>query len=296
MRQKLRLSLYGLFFFIILLHSPAHANEPVWQILEEGLESTSISLVASTNSTVPVKAAVLRIEPDKFDFELLMASEYDKTLTLTQWAKEHGLIAAINASMYLPDGKTSTGYMRRDKHANNDRVVANFGAFFVAMPLDNTLPAAAVLDRNVDSWEDELDQYKIVVQNYRMMSPEGKPLWNETEKPFSIAAIGQDKKGRILFLHASQPISVYSFVQQITTVPLEVVRLMYVEGGYQAAMMVDTPSLSTVWLGKYSPYLEGGALSLLPNVLGIKRKNTAPAHLEEPEDNQAISANSTTTP
>ena len=37
-------------------------------------------------------------------------------------------MAAINASMYLPDGVTSTGYMRQDDYINNKRLVRRFGA------------------------------------------------------------------------------------------------------------------------------------------------------------------------
>lgn len=246
--------------------------EPKWEKLEDGLENTLVSILPTQNATQEVSVNVLRIEPEKWDFELLMASEHGRSKPLGQWAKEHELVAAINASMYLPDGKTSTGYMRRDEHINNGRVVTNFGAFFVAMPENSELTQAAVLDRHDDSWQDKLEQYKIVVQNYRLMTPQGKPLWGP-DLLNSLAAIGQDKSGRILFLHCGQPVSAIAFVEGLTRMPFDLVRLMYVEGGHQAAMLVDTEAKSQVWMGKYAALLDSNATPPLPNVIGVKRKS-----------------------
>ena len=246
--------------------------EPQWEVLEDGLENTQVSVFPVQNATQTVSVDVLRIEPEKWDFELLTASEFGRSKSLGQWAKEHELVAAINASMYLPDGKTSTGYMRRGEHINNGRIVTNFGVFFVAMPENNELPQAAVLDRNDDSWHDELEQYQIVVQNYRLMTPLGKPLWGPALLN-SLAAIGQDKFGRILFLHCGQPISAISFVEGLTRMPLDLVRLMYVEGGHQAAMLVHTKAKSQVWTGKYAALMDSNAMPPLPNVIGVKHKS-----------------------
>lgn len=243
-----------------------------WSKLEAGIESYSFALNldsrAKENDTVSV--VVLRFDPKLVDFELLMASEQGQARTLDDWAQKYGLLAAINASMYLPDGLTSTGYMRRDMHANNSRVGTAFGAFFVAGPDNEALPPAAVLDRNYDDWENLLPHYKIVIQNFRMITPEGKPLWNGDRRPFSIAAVGQDTEGRILFLHCGQPVMVNDFVEGALAQPLGLERLMYVEGGYQAAMLVNTVAWKQIWTGRYSPLLQIGGLALLPNVLGVK--------------------------
>ena len=255
------------------------AESPDWVNVEDGVESVVLTLPVSSNSTAvestPAEVAILRLDPNVVDFELLMASELGQARTLSEWARQYDLIAAINASMYLPDGLTSTGYMRRDGHANNDRVVNGFGAFFVAMPDTADLPSAAVLDRNLDDWEGLLSHYRIVIQNFRMMDSEGQPLWNGTTRPFSIAAVGQDAGGKILFFHSSQPLTVNAFVQGLLALPLDIKRLMYVEGGYQAAMLVNSPGQTEIWTGKYSPLLQVSALQPLPNVIGVKRKNVA---------------------
>lgn len=252
----------------------AQTSETEWAQLDEGIESAKFSLVDAAGESVPGTLQVLRFDPEKVDFELLMASEKQvPAMSLRKWAETYGLVAATNASMYLPDGMTSTGYMRNGAYANNGRIVKNFSAFFVANPKTQGLPRAAVLDRTVDTnWEELLPQYDIVVQNYRLMNAEGKPLWDETAPPYSIAAVAQDKQGRILFLHVAQPLTAYAFAEALAALPLELSRLMYVEGGSQAAMLVNTAELSGVWQGRYGQFIEGGNSSPLPNVLGVKNR------------------------
>ncbi|MBQ4132443.1 MAG: phosphodiester glycosidase family protein [Desulfovibrionaceae bacterium] len=263
------------FLFTGLSTFPCAARTLLWSSLEPGIESCESVLPLGSyrgKETSVVSVVMLRLNPTMVDFELLMASEQGEARTLEDWASKHELLAAINASMYLPDGLTSTGYMRRDLHANNSRVVNSFGAFFVAMPDSAVLPRAAVLDRQQDNWKELLPHYKIVIQNFRMLSPEGAPLWNSVDRPFSISAVGEDVNGNILFIHSSRPVAVKDFVKGLLTMPLGIKRLMYVEGGHQAAMLVNTPAQKRVWTGKYSPLLQIGGMALLPNVLGVTRK------------------------
>ena len=108
---------------------------PRWNALEEGLEYAEFSLQSEAGQQASL--TVLRIDPELFDFRLYASAAHKHpALTLGQWADSHDLVAAINASMYLPDGVTSTGYMRQDDYINNKRLVRRFGAFFVAGPRD----------------------------------------------------------------------------------------------------------------------------------------------------------------
>ena len=270
--------LAGVALFVTLIASGvfAWAAGEGWQTLEQGVEKASFVFPSFSNSTgapsAPASLAALRLDPYKVDFDLLMASEQGKARTLLDWSGEYGLIAAINASMYLPDKITSTGYMRRNEHANNSRIVNSFGAFFVAGPDNESLPPAAVLDRKQDDWESLISHYKIVVQNFRMMTPEGVPLWGETTRMFSIAAVAQDNKGNILFLHTAQPMTVNEFVNGVMSLDLNIDRLMYVEGGHQAAMLVNAGGFSQTWTGRLSFFIQDGTLVSLPNVLGVKRR------------------------
>lgn len=97
--------------------------------------------------------------------------------------------------MYLPDGVTSTGYLRTGETVNNGRVVSKFGAFFVAGPDSPDLPGADLLDRSTDDWENLLPHYTMVVQNYRMISSDRRLLWKPAARstpfpPWAVTARG----------------------------------------------------------------------------------------------------------
>lgn len=244
-----------------------------WQELESGLQFTSVA--PSQEEESPASIDIVRIDPALFRFSLHSASQ-DGGMphSILDWAEQEELVLAINASMYLPDHVTSTGYLRYGSHSNNPRIHSKFGAFFVAEPDHADLPQAAILDRERDSWEEKLPHYTLVAQNYRLIDTDGKVLWLPGGPANSIAAIGQDREGHILFIHCRTPMSGEAFAAALLERPLALRSLMYVEGGSQAAMLVRCAKLSRLWLGQSSAsFLRPLENSLtLPNILGVRRR------------------------
>ncbi len=242
-----------------------------WRALEPGLLFGEFQL-----NEGDARLTVLRIDPAAFDFTLCARSQDGgPSRPLNQWGEQYDLVAAINASMYLPDGSTSTGYMRQGAHVNNGRVVQRFGAFFVAGPDEPTLPKAAILDRDGPVWRQQMDHYSLVIQNYRMINADRRILWSPGGPHYSISAVAQDGEGQILFMHCRQPVEAYSFAQQVLHLPLNVRTVMYVEGGGQAGLLVRSAALTRELVG-LSPsglLVTGDLRAVLPNVLGARRKN-----------------------
>jgi hypothetical protein len=176
--------------------------------------------------------------------------------------------------MFLPDGLTSTGYMRSGNYENNPRIVEKFGAFFLADRKNPGLPSAQLVDRTVDDWQSLLPQYGLVIQNYRLISAAGRVLWAPGGPEHSVAAIGADHSGRILFLLASDPILGDYFGQILLDLNLDLRMAMYVEGGNHAGLLARLGEVSTVWLGRRSSdYLISGTIARrIPNVIGVKRR------------------------
>lgn len=246
-----------------------------WRELEPGLSFGEFQLTESE-----ARLTVLRIDPARFDFMLCARSQDGRpSRSLSDWGEQYDLAAAINASMYLPDGSTSTGYMRQGEHVNNKRLVQRFGAFFVAGPDDPTLPPAAILDRDEPQWRQRIDHYALVIQNYRMINADRRILWSPGGPLYSISAVAQDGEGQILFLHCRQPVEAYAFAQQLLHLPLNVRTVMYVEGGGQAGMLVRSASLRRELTGLRAAGLlvTGDLRAMLPNVLGARRKFAPPA-------------------
>lgn len=264
-------------------------GKPAWRQLEPGLEFGEFQL---TDSEALLTA--LRIDPANFDFILCARSQDGGSLrSLNQWADQYKLTAAINASMYLPDASTSTGYMRQNGHFNNRRVVQRFGAFFVAGPDKPDLPGAAIVDRDDPQWEARISHYRLVIQNYRMTSADRRILWSPGGPHYSISAVAQTGDGRILFLHCRQPVEAYAFAQQLLHLPLNVRTVMYVEGGGQAGLLVRSAGWKRELAGLSAAGLlvTGDLRAQLPNVLGAVRKvnakDAAPSAASTPAETPA---------
>ena len=250
---------------------------PRWNALEEGLEYAEFSLQSEAGQQASL--TVLRIDPELFDFRLYASAAHKHpALTLGQWADSHDLVATINASMYLPDGVTSTGYMRQDDYINNKRLVRRFGAFFVAGPRQEGLPRADILTREDPQWQELLEQYRLVIQNYRMINDERRILWSPGGPLYAISAVAEDGTGKILFLHCREPLEAYSFAHALLHLPLDVRTVMYVEGGMQAGLVIRSPGLHQELRGRHLAdfWVTGNVRAQLPNVLGIRRRH-APA-------------------
>lgn len=245
---------------------------PQWLALEPGLDFGEFRFEGGD-----FRLTALRIDPEKFNFQLCASSEDGNgPRSLAVWGEERDLAGAINASMYREDGSTSTGYMRAGEHINNPRLAERFGAFFVAGPRNGELPKAAIIDRDLPNWQENIANYDLVIQNYRMINADRRILWSPGGPLYSISAVAQDGTGKILFLHSRTPVEAYAFAQQLLHLPLDVRTVMYVEGGAQAGLLVRSQALRRELGGAHAPsfLVTGNLKALLPNVLGVRRKET----------------------
>ncbi len=267
---KKALSFYLIILFLAALPIQVKA-EKNWANIEQGLDMANFAVSGQANTTI----VALRFKQSFFDFQLYSISE-DKTApkTLTQWAQQYELVAAVNASMYLPDGITSTGHMRKGSYVNNKHIAKNFGAFFLSNPIVSNIEKSRVVDRDTKEWEVLLSQYQTVIQNYRLINSKRKILWSASEQEHSIAAVAEDGSGNILFLHCREPMKAHDFAQALLQLPLDVRTVMYVEGGVQAGLALNTAENNFFWGGWHPSDIFMGAVSVaLPNIIGVTRKN-----------------------
>lgn len=262
-----------------------------WTLLRPGLEFGAAPLAESERSRSRTWFVVLRIDPAVHGFSLSMASEAGRSFSLADWCRKDNLLAGINAAMYLPDNRTSTGYMRSGAALNNSNLGGNLGAFFVAGPRKKGLASADILERSSPGWPGVLDDYDIVVQNYRFINSEGRLLWREGGPLHSIAVVAKDRSGRILFVLCQEPLSGERFAAYLRNLPLDLSTVMYVEGGAQAGMFVRVDAedgqkaasmpgatihavpggVAHVWKGRQSLLnTKGNPDAALPNLIGVK--------------------------
>ncbi len=228
---------------------------------------------AEFDSPVPAaagasKVIVVRADPARLNLTLLMSSRgRGRPATVKEWADRNGLLAAINASMYQADFKTSTGLMRHLGHVNNPAVNKRFGAFLLWNPANPKLPPFHMVDRDVEDVKPLLKKYRSVIQNYRMIDSNRKNTWSAGGAATPIACVSVDGKGRALFIFTAALFTVRDFGEAILALPIDVRTTMYVEGGPPAGLYVSAGKVKQQWSGSFDLYP-------LPNVLGIIKKRT----------------------
>ncbi len=257
---------------------------PSWKVIDPGFEIGSF--VLGRQNGIVKRVIIARFDPNFFDFVAYSAVFPGKKMqTLRDWMQSENLIAAINAGMYKENGLTHTGLFRFGDLVNNSHIAERFGAFFVSLPHgEGALPRAAVLDRTADVWQDILPRYAVVVQNFRLIGADGGTPWKGKSEEHPVSAVGMDRKGRILFIHCREAVSVSFLVESLITLPLNLRQTMYAEGGSEASLAVREGELLHVWTGRGKGDLLPNGL-LLPNIIGVRRRTTSdkpPQAISEP--------------
>lgn len=234
-----------------------------FQSLAPGIELGDFTL-AKKSAIADSRVVVARVDPKLVKLRLLSANvlgEGEKTAA--EWAKAHDLSVVINASMFEPGG-ASTGYMRALGKENGawskDKAVLAFDT-----------GAAHIFDRSCDPPPERAT----MVQNIRMLGCNGENVWAASKKKWSTACVGEDKRGRLLFIHVRSPLDVHDLIDELKALPLDLVRLMYVEGGPEASLFVRAGGKEMVRVGSYETGFnendDNTVMWKLPNVLGVSR-------------------------
>jgi hypothetical protein len=269
-----------------------------WRILAPGLDMLELNLQKSTAAggqpAIQIALAprteqkqqgnfiIVRSDPEKCAYSLHMASEDGLRATLPERMQKHKLYAAVNAGMFLPDNLKNTGFMRNATHVNNGRIAENFGAFFLAAPRKKALPGALILEKAElgNMLAEKIADYDIVIQNFRLISGAGEPLWPENRETHSISALSADKNGKILFVFCEFPLSAADFARVLLSLPLGINLTMYLEGGGQAELAIrqepELPERSACrfWRGARASFAGLTSFEHIPspNILGVVPK------------------------
>lgn len=252
-----------------------HSRSP-WQVLEPGLELGEFRSPQKSDSGDSI-IRVLRIDPERFSLRLMNASATPdgKLLTAREWVTQRNLVAAINASMYQTDYRTSVSLMKTKTHTNNpwlskDRSILAFN------PLIADLPGVQIIDRECDDFPSLREKYGTLVQSIRMISCRGKNVWTQQPKKWSTAAIGTDEAGKVLFVHVRSPYSTHDLINILLALPLGIRRAMYTEGGLEAQLSIRAGEKVFDFVGSQETgYREVGDTTRarpIPNVIGVVRK------------------------
>jgi len=189
--------------------------------------------------------------------------------------------------MYARDYRTSVSLLRSRRHVNNARVTRHM-AVLAFDPLDDGVPPARIIDREMEDYAALAPRYGSLVQGIRMVALDGRNVWSAQPRAWSALAAGIDTTGRVLLLHCRSPYPMRDFIDLALALPLGLRNMMYLEGGPVAQLYVGAGGAEFELAGAFAPDSPAAGQepgpAAIPNVIGVTRLvPCAPAdHVENP--------------
>ncbi len=249
-----------------------------WQELEKGLSYASIdSPVKSSHSDSKIE--VLKIDPAYFSFHLLCAGEKkSNSKKADEWCKEYKMIAGVNASMFKLDGNfnQSTGYLKNKNYTNNGILNNAYKNNFAFNTNDTAASAPHIVDLSCENWSAVKNKYTSFSQSLRMLDCDARNTGQPQQKKWSMVLLGEDKNHHILFIFVRSPYTVHAYINILNSLPLQLTRLMYLEGGPEASFYLNHPKLKKECAGSYETGFNENDNNKtfwdIPNMITIRKK------------------------
>jgi len=257
---------------LIAAAAPACA-EVAWKSLDAGLELARPKAPGQPRAGDGL-VTLVRIDPAKAKLVLAMARfEGDKERTAQQWAREKGLVFAVNAGLYQRDHMTNVGLMRDGRKVNNPRL-NHYRSVFAFNPKGGGDPVL-LWDKDCEKPAD-MRAYETLIQNLRLLSCKKRVTWPASEKDVSLAVLGQDGQGRMLVAFSQSPHTAGGFARMLLRWPLDLRRAQYLEGGRPAQLYIEaggvTLNLNGLCGGTLGCIGVSGNAPEIPNVVGVAKR------------------------
>lgn len=263
---------------LLLLATPVGHGSGVWRSLAPGMD-LGVFTAAKPSGIGDSRITVLRIDPALWDLELVGRSRTGEAagLTARQWSEKRKLAVAINAGMFATDYKTHVGYMGCREHVNNGHVNA-YQSVAAFDPRHDGLPRFRIFDLDVPGVKMKtiLQDYAAAVQNLRLIKRPGQNQWSQQAKKWSEAALGEDDKGRILFIFSRSPFSMHDLNRELLALGIGLVSAQHLEGGPEVQLYLHVGDVELELVGSYETSFRehdgNDAAWPIPNVLGVRPK------------------------
>ena len=247
----------------------------IWKSVGKGLKYSEIDLPMKCN-VGDSKVSILKIDPDSATINLATSKSHGNVgRRADEWLDSLGWRAVVNAGMFnLDDMVTCTGFMKVDGVYNNPRLSKAYNLIAAFNPKNKSDPLFKIIDLGCENWDDWKDKYDSYVQGIRVANYEGNNTWGKQEKFWSMVLLGEDRSGNALFLFTRTPYRVYDFSKMLLALPLELENIMYLEGGPEACLQLQTKSLQVSKMGSYETDFNERDNNMelwnIPNVIYVK--------------------------
>ncbi len=266
-------------FAILLLTTIVLTTEAygAWSLLAPGMEIGTFT-AKKLSPVGDSRITILRVDPKLWKLVLIGKSwrGESRNLTSREWCEKHNLTAAINAGMFGDDNATHIGYLASNGHVNSNHVNKYMSVAAFDPRKKKGLPKFRIFDLDDPgvTMDSVLNEFSSVVQNLRLIKRPGENRWNQQNKMWSEAALGEDSSGRILFIFSRSPFTMHDFNRELLSIGIGLVAAQHLEGGPEAQLYVKIGNATYEMFGSYETSFResGGSVAPwpIPNVLGVR--------------------------
>jgi hypothetical protein len=239
--------------------------------LAEGLVAEHRPIAAQPAVGTSACLDAVRADLAHFDLRVLTSAQDGPVRTAPAWLAELHLTAVINAGMFHSTNAPVGLIVEHDHVIGSDNAkMSGFIAFDPRSPSD---PPAVMTGRKCAGFDlaDLRKRYRSIVQSYRLLDCAGAAMPWADPKQYSAAAIGVDRKGRVVFIHARSAVTMTELSTAVAA--LDLTGALFLEGGPEASLVVHAAKGELSRVGSYETnFVENDdnvAFWDLPNVIGL---------------------------
>lgn len=260
--------------FGVLIAGPARSQgDPAPGVVVERVRATARAVHGGDGILT-----LVRVDLRRYRLRILTEERHGARRPADRWVRDHHLSGAINAGMFLPNGR-SVGFMKQDGAVVSDRHVSRYhsavgfgaasGSPFVVGGRGCRGNTLAQLRRRFDN----------VLQAYGMVDCHGEAVLWPHRRRFSAAGFGVDRQGRAVFVHTRTPYRMATLNRMLAAPELGLAGLIYMEGGPEASLFVDAEGQRVreigSWEDGFNPNDDNHVFWDLPNIIAFEPRPTA---------------------
>jgi len=215
---------------------------------------------------------VVRADGKAYHFDLLTKAHDGTSQPATGWRERFRLTAVTNAGMFHASGKP-VGMLVDDGVAlSKDH--PQFGGYLAFGPRDPSDPAITITGRDCAGFDLAALQrrYASILQANRLLGCSGEALPWKDPKQYSASAVGVDRDGNPVFVHARAAVTMTELARAVAT--LDLAGALFLEGGPEASLVVRGTDGEMSRVGSYETGFvendENKTFWWLPNVLALE--------------------------
>ncbi len=241
-----------------------------------GLEFSLLSAEATVRSGGS-RVAVLRVDPERFRFQVLAAAPGEKGLTAGAWRRKTGALAVFNAGQYAAD-RSYLGLLVADGQVRG-RLAHKLDGLLVAEPKDAGLARARVIDLRYTAFDPAANPYRQVAQSLMLLDRFGHIRVRRSPRVAHRTAVAQDTSGHILVIISEGRHTLWEFADFLHKAGLNLLEVMSMDGGSESQLDLKLDGFSYQQYGEPtgSPEILPWPPTPLPVAVGVFRRGARPA-------------------